>query len=257
LGWTFNNYFAVNRFFREEKMDLKAFSTGTTAAAIGSLGTASFAIVDALKTLPIVGVSNAGYAFIQRAVEAFFEGQTRHNANGDVKIIFDTLHGNWINGREVNDQKAIAKSLIKLKLDSASAEKFAEATGVKDVDTLRRVATKMSDNEISRTTRLDQLEMNVLGRFDLGLSAILDDAYQHADQRYRNWAKLAATCVAVILAFLGGLAMDSSSNTQFVGTSDMGLALLAGLLAAPLAPVTKDLASALQAGVKVAQALRS
>jgi hypothetical protein len=37
----------------------------------------------------------------------------------------------------------------------------------------------------------------------------------------------------------------------------MGLALLAGLLAAPLAPVSKDMASALQAGVKVAQAFRN
>jgi hypothetical protein len=37
----------------------------------------------------------------------------------------------------------------------------------------------------------------------------------------------------------------------------MWLALLAGVLAAPLAPMTKDIASALQAGVKAAQAFRS
>ena len=72
-------------------MDLQSFTTGTTAAAIGALGTASFAIVDGLKTLPVVGVSNAGYAFIQRAVEAFFDGQTRRSATGNVKEqLFDT-----------------------------------------------------------------------------------------------------------------------------------------------------------------------
>jgi hypothetical protein len=91
---------------------------------------------------------------------------------------------------------------------------------------------------MSNNTPLDPTEINVLGRFDLALSAILDDAHQHADQHYRNWAKLAATCVAVILAVAGGLAIDSSSDT-------------------PLAPVTKDMASALQAGVKVAQAFRN
>jgi len=232
-------------------MGLQDFTTGTTAAAIGALGTASFAIVDALKTLPVIGVSNAGYAFIQRAIQAFFAGQTRHNATGDVKIIFDTLHGNWINGRELDDQKSIAKSLIKLRLNSGTAEKFAAATGV-DETILAAVGAKMSNN-----TPLDAPETNVLGRFDLALSAILDDAYQHADQRYRNWAKLAATCVAVLLAVLGRFAIDTSSATQFLETSDLGLALVAGLLAAPLAPVTKDMASALQAGVKVAQAIRS
>ena len=232
-------------------MDLQTFTKGTTAAAIGALGTASFAIVDGLKTLPVVGVSNAGYAFIQRAIQTFFEGTTRRNATGNVKIIFDTLHGNWINGRELNDQKSIAKSLIKLRLDSETAARFAAATGV-DEAILGVVGSKMLNN-----TPLDPTETNVLGRFDLALSAILDGAYQHADQRYRNWAKLAATCVAVILAFLGGLAIDSSAHTSFMGTPDMGLALLAGLLAAPLAPVTKDMASALQAGVKVAQAFRS
>lgn len=231
-------------------MDFASFTSASTVATIGALGTASFGIVDGIKTLPVVGISNSGYAFIQRGVQYFFTGQTRRNSHGELKTLFDTLHGNWVNGRELNDQKAIAKSLIKLQLNSNTAAQFAKATGV-DPQILSQVGAKMSNN-----TPLDQAETNVLGRFDLSLSAILDDAYQHADQRYRNWSKLTASFIAVLLAFFGGLALNKGSGL-YLGTQDMWLALLGGILAAPLAPMTKDIASALQAGVKAAQAFRS
>jgi hypothetical protein len=231
-------------------MDFSSFTSGSTVAAIGALGTASFGIVDGLKTLPVVGISNSGYAFIQRGIQEFFPEAKRRTAQGDLKILFDTLQGNWINGRELNDQKAIAKSLIKLRLDSTTAPQFSTATGV-DKQILSQIGAKMSNN-----TPLDPAETNVLGRFDLALSAILDDAYQHADQRYRNWSKLTASFVAVLLALAGGATLAEGSK-PYLGTAQMWLALLAGVLAAPLAPMTKDIASALQAGVKAAQAFRS
>lgn len=231
-------------------MDFSSFTSASTVAAVGALGTASFGIVDGLKTLPVIGISNSGYAFIQRGIQLFFPEATRKKSAGDLKILFDTLHGNWINGRELNDQKAIAKSLIKLRLNSDTASRFATATGV-DAAILAQVGAKMSNNP-----PLDAAETNVLGRFDLALSAILDDAYQHADQRYRNWAKLTASFVAILLALLGGSTLVAP-GTAYLCTKDMWLAALAGVLAAPLAPMTKDIASALQAGVKAAQAFRS
>jgi hypothetical protein len=231
-------------------MDFTSFTSGSTVAAIGALGTASFGIVDGLKTLPVVGISNSGYAFIQRGIQDFFPEAKRKTARGDLKLLFDTLHGNWINGRELNDQKAIAKSLIKLRLNSVTATQFAKATSV-DAEALGKVATKMSNG-----TPFEEADTNVLGRFDLALSAILDDAYQHADQRYRNWTKLTATFVAILLALAGGCALVKP-EVAYLGTPEMWLSLLAGVLAAPLAPMTKDIASALQAGVKVAQGFRS
>jgi hypothetical protein len=206
--------------------------------------------VDALKTLPNGGISNAGYAFIEQALQSLFTGQTRIAASGDMKRLFDTLHGNWINGTPVADQKAIAKSLIKLRLNETTADAFAQATSV-DPATLRTVGEKMSVG-----TKLEPNETNVLGRFDLALTAILDDAYQHADQKYRNASKLAAMIVATILAVFGGLAISTKTPASFLWSPDMWQSLLAGLLATPLAPISKDLASALAAGVKAAQAIR-
>jgi hypothetical protein len=46
--------------------------------------------------------------------------------------------------------------------------------------------------------------MDVFGRFDAALTFILDEAYQRADQKYRNKTKVAAGIIAVILALIGG-----------------------------------------------------
>ena len=89
------------------------------------------------------------------------------------------------------------------------------------------------------------------GRFDLLLSALLDQGYQRADQRYRNSAKLLAVFIAMFLAILGGRIVVG--NAFFSNGSEVVRSVLAGLLATPLAPIAKDLSSAIQAGAKAAQ----
>jgi hypothetical protein len=60
--------------------------------------------------------------------------------------------------------------------------------------------------------------------------------------------------VSIVIALVGGWVV--ADGKDFLGTKDMGIAFLCGLLATPLAPISKDLASALQAGVKMAQGVR-
>jgi hypothetical protein len=215
---------------------------GNIAAAVGALGAASFALVDATKIGRNGGVSHSGFGFIESGVRQLMPDQQ------ETKLL-SVLHSNWINGAPLGDQKAIAKSLLKLRLTPATAESFARATNV-DAGVLRAVATSMVNGD-----DLTQPQANALGRFDLALTAALDDAYQHADQRYRNAAKVLAAIVAVVLALLGGWAMWVGTNV-FFGSQEMWVSLMCGLLAIPLAPVSKDLTSALAAGVKVAQALK-
>jgi hypothetical protein len=154
-----------------------------------------------------------------------------------------TLRANWMNGMALADQKSIAKALIKLNLTPASANRMAAVAGV-DANDLGSVATKLSTG-----ASLTQRETDVYGRFDLLLSSLLDQAYQRGDQRYRNSAKLAAVGVSVALAWW---------STWFLyGHVQFALATVAGILATPLAPVAKDLASAIQAGAKMAQLWKS
>jgi len=218
---------------------------GAAITAIGGLGTAAAGVVDLFKTLPGGGISHVGFAFIKGSIAPFVDDVAGQSSSGGTHRLLDTLHGNWINGTPLVDQKAIAKSLIKLRLTAENAEAFVKALGT-DVDETKLAAVA---NKMNNGAKLEPEETNALGRFDLALTALLDDAYQHADQRYRNAAKLAATCVSVGLAVAGGVSLTG------IGP-ELWQWLIAGLLATPLAPMAKDLASALAAGANVAQSLR-
>lgn len=177
----------------------------------------------------------------------------------------ETLKANWINGTAEADQKAKAKALIHLRLTKGDATALAALTGV-DSALLQSVAEKAMTGSPASPQ-----EIAVLGQFDAVLSAVLDEAYERADQKYRNGAKLLAVIVAILLSVAGGwiVYFNGGPACQAVGTppgcldfwgyfstKQFFLALLVGASAAPLAPVAKDLASSLQAAVTAVGAAR-
>jgi hypothetical protein len=223
-------------------------------AAAAALGTAAFALVDASKAF-FGGVSNSGFPHIRRMVQRFIPADAGRRSGGNMlpgSEVLATLRANWMNGTALAGQKAIAKSLIKLRLDEANAPVLAAAAGV-DEDALTGVAKKLAAGK-----SLSQPEQDVFGRFDLILTALLDQGYQRADQAYRNWARVWAMLVALALAIVGAWLLSDASQGPgaFLGSPLFEKAVLAGLVATPIAPIAKDLTSGLAAGVKVAQALR-
>ena len=230
-------------------MSFESVNIGSALGAVAALGPASFALVDALKILPNGGISNAGFVCIERALQAFFPDQTRRSATPGVKRLLDELHGNWISGRPLVEQKAIAKSLIELRLTGATAAQFAQATEG-DPAALQAIGEKLASG-----AQLEAAQINILSRFDVALAAIVDDGFQHADQRYQNWTRFAAMLFALSLSILGGASICTLDFTHYFGSSDMWLSVVVGLFATPLAPIAKDLASAL-AAMKVAQGRR-
>lgn len=226
-------------------------------AAAGALGTAAFGLVDSSKAIA-GGMSNPGFGYIRRQVDRIIGKEARKSggagglSNAD---ILATLRANWLNGVAKSDQKAAAKSLIRMSITPENAEQLANATGV-DAAALRDVAQRIRDGE-----QLTQKEINVVGRLDTVVSALLDLGYERADQFYRNSAKLAATLVAMALAAVaGGLIFYSSDPNpdlyRYVGSSDFLLALLVGAISTPLAPVAKDLSTALSTAVKAVSAAK-
>ena len=245
---------------------LDTASLGQISAAVGALGLAASSLVDGSKALPGGGISKKGFDSIEAAVDLFLPNEpTPVSASALAKpgkpapspsarptlanSILQTLQSHWINGMALDDQKAIAKSLVKLKLTPETADTFAKATDV-DAQALAGVATAMTTGAALTTQ-----QANTLGRFDLALTAILDSAYQRADQRYRNVSKLWSSIVAVALSVAGAWILDANAGTGFSAVHAM-LSLVVGIVAVPLAPVAKDLTSAISAGVKVAQSLR-
>lgn len=210
-------------------------------AAMAALGTASFALVDACKTLPGGGPSQIGFRHIEEAIDPLFP------KGAD---FLDILKGNWINGMALADQRAVAKTMIKMRLDEAHLEAFAAATLVK-VEPLRAAMLKIEAGEA-----LDTTETNAFGRFDLALTALLDAGYQRADQAYRNGSRTLAIPAAVILALLGGASLAADAGAAYWFSAAMWRAALIGLIATPLAPISKDLTNGLVAAVKALQSVR-
>jgi hypothetical protein len=211
--------------------------------AVGGLGTAAYGVVDATKAFR-GGISNRGFGDIKNVVSKLLPP-----AGGGaltLSAVLATLRANWLNGVALPDQKSIAKTLIKLNLDIGSAAAMAAATSV-NAGLLGSIAAKLANG-----AALTPPETDAYGRFDLALASLLDQGYQRADQRYRNSAKLAAIPVAVVLALLGAWALGQG----VLNPTDALRALVTGLLATPLAPVAKDVSSAIQAGAAVAQSWR-
>lgn len=232
---------------------------GNFLAAAGGLGTAAYGLVDVSKAFA-GGMSNPGFGYISKAVEPLLDG-TADPAGGQAPAAFGkdkviaTLRANWLNGVAKADQKAIAKSLIRLRLSAGNAVQLATATGVNG-DELKALAQRIANGE-----PLSAQDMNVLGRFDAVISAILDLGYERADQLYRNAAKGAAALVAVVLAAIGGgliyfQSMATPDVPSYLSSHEFLLALVIGVISTPLAPVAKDLSTALATAVKAVGAAK-
>jgi hypothetical protein len=218
--------------------------------AIGGLGTAAFGIVDATKVFG-GGANHIGFKGISVAVTRLTPpaaaGQPA-NALSQQQILA-TLQANWFNGADLGSQKAIAKSLIKLNLNAGNATALAAATGV-DQGTLTAVATSIASG-----TPLSSGQSDVLARFDLIVTALLDEAYQRSDQVYRNGTRALAMVTSVVLALTGGIMLHNAGSDLSWG-QDVAEALLVGLLATPLAPIAKDLSTALATAVNTLQLVK-
>jgi hypothetical protein len=215
--------------------------------AIGGLGTAAFGLVDSTKVLG-GGVNRIGFGRIASTVSNLTPGAAATGLTQS-KIV-DTLKANWYNGTDLTTQKAIAKSLIKVGLNPANAPALAAATGV-DAGVLGAVAAS-----ISAGTPLSAAQSDVFARFDFVLTALLDEVYQHSDQTYTNGTRFFASLFAVILAFIGGWTLLGGSLDAYLHSNELWLALVAGILATPLAPIAKDVSSALATAVNTMQAIK-
>jgi hypothetical protein len=109
--------------------------------------------------------------------------------------------------------------------------------------------------KIASGTSLTQPESDVYARFDLIVTALLDESYQQADLLYRNWTRGLAAFIAVVLSLVAGWSLVGDWKA-FWWTSDMYLALLVGLLATPLAPIAKDISTALATAVNTMQLVK-
>lgn len=221
-------------------------------AAVAALGTAALGLVDSTKVL-YGGLSNAGFSYIRQAVTRL--AGSADGASGAPAAAFGwadtlrTLRANWMNGMAKSDQKAAAKALIRLNLTPESAAQMASIVGIAGASFPAAV------DKLYAGKPLGPDELGALGRFDAIVSAMLDEAYERADQAYRNAAKFAAAVIAVALAITGGAVLHTGA-VSYWNSTDLVVAILVGLVSTPLAPVAKDLATALTAATRAVGVVR-
>jgi hypothetical protein len=221
---------------------------GHIVTAIGGLGTAAFGLLDAAKPV-FPWINHIGFGRISGTVAALTPDDP--NAKQPVNAlpqnnILKSLLANWVNGTDLASQKAIAKSLVKLHLSAGNAQDLAVATNVNP-----QLLIQVTESIVSGTA-FTQPQSDAYARFDLIVTAMIDEAYQYADQVYRNWTRGLAAAIAIVLAFAGEWILAGSWQNLWLN-SEMFQAILVGLLATPLAPIAKDLSSGLSAAVKTMQ----
>lgn len=210
-------------------------------AAVSGLGTAAFGLVDATKAYR-GGVSNIGFSFIAQAVSPYEAALRLVDATAPLTVV----HANWLNGVDKGTQKAAVKSLVRLGLTSTTVEALARAAPGADPDALRAATAKLDKGE-----PLGEIDIAALGRFEAILDAQLDAGFERADQQYRNAAKVLAALFAVCLAVVGMVIIEAGN----VNARDIVLAVFVGIIATPLAPIAKDLTSALSTAMGALKAV--
>jgi len=122
---------------------------------------------------------------------------------------------------------------------------MAAAVGV-NADHLTLAAQYVQNDEA-----VTEQDMRVLGTYDVMVSAVLDFGYERADQFYRNTTKVAAAGCAIVLAVVARWLMDGTFNRD-----SLLMAVIVGVIATPLAPMAKDLATSITAAAKAVGALK-
>jgi hypothetical protein len=220
-------------------MELGQF--GAAISSVGALGTAAFGIVDASKAFN-GGISNVGFGFIKSALQPYESALKMVNADAPYAI----ARANWLNGVEKSEQKATARNLVRLGFNSATARPMAMHVLPNDAVHLAEIAAKIQEG-----TTPTEAELAVLARFDAIIDARLDAAFERADQKYRNVSRFIAAVISVLLAVAGAKLIFDPGDVYAVP-----LALIVGIIAVPVAPVAKDLASGISTAIATLKAVK-
>ncbi len=220
-------------------------NVGAVLAALSGLSTAAFGLLDSSKAF-WGGISNVGKSHLKAALLPFSDPLTE--AVGDEW--WSIVLANWRNGMPKSDQKSVISALMKLGLTPATAASVARASHV-DPAALQSAAQAMASGQA-----LSEADLNVLGRMAASMEAKLDAAFERAEQQYKNVSRCAAGLVAVALAWIAqeiwayGGVWPFRQHEFLGGAPTLTMAVAVGLLAVPVAPVAKDLTSALSSAMR-------
>ena len=242
-----------------------ANNLGTTVVAIGALGTASYGIVDGLKFCSWIDLAGFERLFSGKGKAGGRRWPIEHRANLDPLLpalkaaygadVMDLLKSQYRSGRASGDLPRTLRQGVRIGFSMIESEKIvAAAVGLgltKSVATLAASTIKLGleqrppalgeeSKESKPLVTASDEQRSSLARLETAIDARIDANLTMANVEYVTQAKIWAMIVSLVIAFGVGLGLGNGPATCFV----------VGIAAVPLAPVAKDLATALQSAVK-------
>lgn len=198
--------------------------------ATGAIGTSAFGIVEGLKFLWFIGEGGFGLLF---------------DTLGPIRKTFEVAYGPeyevLLRALYRGDQKELARVLrqgVRIGLTESNAKEISDFLGSYEADKLADAARQVENGQ-----ELPQDLRNILGRFELAADTRIDASLTLANSRYITIIRTAASFISISIAMAIGYLQKEYLR-----------ALLVGIAAVPLAPIAKDLASAIQSASKAIRA---
>lgn len=202
----------------------------TAVLAAGALGTAAFGIVEGLKVIP--WLAEAGFTTLVKFLGPIMDAlKTAYGPDAE-RVLRAQYRG---------DRAELTRTIrqgARIGLTPKVADGIAHSLGIVDGAELKKAA-----KEVEKGQTLSDESRNVLGRFELAVDARIDAGLTLALDHYARSVKIAASIVALTI----GTVVGAYLGMRFEG-------VIVGLAAVPLAPIAKDVGTAIKSA---AEALRA
>jgi hypothetical protein len=213
--------------------------------AAGALGTAAFGIVDGLKA---TAIGAAGFPALTAMLGPLKTALAK--AYGDEYL--ELLKAQYRDRRGTGPLSRTVRQGVRLGLTKDNAAQLATflGEGIVDRSSLAGIAEK-----IATGVKLTDSERGLLGRFELAVDTRIEAAVALAEEKYKLTTQWWASGTAVALALIAAWALGTQKPDFLVWEKVLFIkGMIVGLVAVPLAPIAKDVASALQSATKALKA---
>ncbi len=216
--------------------------------AAGSLGAAAYGIVDGFKFS--AKFASAGFNQIKMALGAPIYEALRYAYGSQFTNL---MRAQYINGRSSGDLPRTLRQGVRLALNSENAEALAATIGHLDGKALKDAATAVETG-----ANVSHQQRSLIARFEVAVDTRVDAALALAENKYKGVMQMRASGVSIVLAVIGSFAFNVQQNsdglTHAFTFEDFVIALVVGIAAVPLAPIAKNVSTALQSVAKATKA---
>lgn len=202
---------------------------GSVILAVGALGTASFGIVEGLKWTPI---GTLGFNQIWKFLDEPIMNALEVAYGKDFRTL---LKEQYRSGRTKGELLTSIRQGVRIGLTPDTAGKLASRVCVVESGHLVAVAEDLSSGK-----ELVQEKRSILGRYELAVDALITASLARANAKYVGGVRVLASAISILIALAVGKWLYGDAENNLL------ISLFVGVAAVPVAPIAKDLSTAVR-----------